>query len=237
MKYMVGDKVVVRDWDDMVAEYGKDPDGYIQTPRFSFIPPMKEYCGKTFTILEVRYSNTAYILRGQEEIPYTFTDEMIYRKSEKDIASMNHNVYISDINILVPNKVVEVIFNDNKKEKMLCHEDDTFDLKDACFIAISKRLYKDTYTFEGIEHMANEMKYQKKYVKMVDKALKEYKKKEEEKEKKIRDEEEEKIIRARQSLKRRKQKERRAQRHREVLVDLIADSINEAKARRKKEKK
>lgn len=236
MKYMVGDKVVVRDWDDMVAEYGKNPDGYIQMPRFCFTPSMKKYCGKTFTILDVKYSNTAYILSGQEDIPYIFTDEMIYRKSEKDIASMNHNVYISDINILVPNKVVEVIFNDNKKEKMLCHEDDTFDLKDACFIAISKRLYKDTYTFEGIEHMANEMKYQKKYVKMVDKAIKNYKKKVDEIEKAKREEEEERIIRERQRLKRRKQKERRAQRHREVLVDLIADSINEAKVRRKANK-
>ena len=49
-------------------------------------------------------------------------------------------------------------------------------------------------------------------------------------------EEEERIIRERQSLKRRKQKERRAERHKEVLVDLIADSINEAKKRRKRDK-
>ena len=84
--------------------------------------------------------------------------------------------------------------------------------------------------------MATQLTYQKKYVKIVDKALKDYKRKEEEKAEKIRREEEEKIIRERQSLKRRKQKERRAQRHREVLVDLIADSINEAKARRKANK-
>lgn len=84
--------------------------------------------------------------------------------------------------------------------------------------------------------MATQLTYQKKYVKIVDKALKEYKRKEEEKAEKIRKEEEDKIIHARQSLKRRKQKERRAQRHKEVLVDLIADSINEAKARRKANK-
>ena len=232
MKYMVGDKVVVRDWDDMVAEYGEDQDGYIQMPRFAFTPSMKKYCGKTFTILDVKFSNAAYILSGQEDIPYMFTDEMIYRVSEKDTTSMNHGFYISDINILVPDKVVEVIFNDDSKEKMICHEDDTFDLKDACFIAISKHLYRDTYTFEGIEHMANEMKYQKKYVKMVDKAIKNYKKKIDEIEKAKREEEEERIVRERQRLKRRKQKERRAQRHREILVDMLADSINEAKKRR-----
>ena len=142
---------------------------------------------------------------------------------------------IIDINIIVPDKVVEIEFYDGK-EKMVCHNDDTFDLRKCCFIAIAKHLYKKEYTQEGIEYMATQLIYQKKYVKIVDKALKDYKRKEKEKAEKIRREEEEKIIRERQSLKRRKQKERRAQRHREVLVDLIADSINEAKARREREK-
>lgn len=144
---------------------------------------------------------------------------------------------ILDINVIVPGKVVEITFCDMLKEKMVCHEDDTFDLRKCCFIAIAKHLYKKEYTQEGIEYMATQLTYQKKYVKIVDKALKDYKRKEEEKAEKIRKEEEDKIIHARQSLKRRKQKERRAQRHKEVLVDLIADSINEAKKRRKKEKK
>ena len=119
---------------------------------------------------------------------------------------------------------------------MVCHKDDTFDLRKCCFIAIAKHLYKKEYTQEGIEYMSTQLTYQKKYVKIVDKALKDYKKKEEEKAEKIRKEEEEKIIRARQSLKRRKQKERRAQRHREALIDVFADSINEAKKRRKANK-
>lgn len=143
---------------------------------------------------------------------------------------------ICDINVIVPDKVVEITFEDENKEKMVCHEDDTFDLRKCCFIAIAKHLYKKEYTQEGIEYMATQLTYQKKYVKIVDKALKDYKRKEEEKAEKIRREEEEKIIRARQSLKKRKQKERRAQRHREALIDVFADSINEAKARRKKDK-
>lgn len=142
---------------------------------------------------------------------------------------------IFNINVIVPDKVVEIEFYDGI-EKMVCHKDDTFDLRKCCFIAIAKHLYKKEYTQEGIEYMATQLTYQKKYVKIVDKALKEYKRKEEEKAEKIRKEEEEKIIRARQSLKKRKQKERRAQRHREALIDVFADSINEAKARRKKDK-
>lgn len=146
------------------------------------------------------------------------------------------NDVIMDINVIVPEKVVEIRFGDGNKEKMVCHKDDVFDLRKCCFIAIAKHLYKKEYTQEGIEHMATQLTYQKKYVKIADKALKDYKKKENEKAKKARMEEEERIIRERQSLKRRKQKERRAQRHREALIDVFADSINEAKARRKKDK-
>lgn len=143
---------------------------------------------------------------------------------------------IVDINVIVPNKVVEITFEDGKKEKMICHKNDTFDLRRCCFIAIAKHLYKEEYTFEGIEYMAEQLMYQKKYVKIVSDALKDYRRKEAEKEKELREEEEAKIIRDRQRLKRRKKKEERAQRHREILVDLIADSINEAKVRRKDNK-
>ena len=171
-------------------------------------------------------NGTFYFLAGHEGTYFndTLLEDHIYSKDD-----------IFNIHVIVPDKVVEIEFYDGK-EKMVCHEDDTFDLRKCCFIAIAKHLYKKEYTQEGIEYMATQLTYQKKYVKIVDKALKDYKRKEEEKAEKIRKEEEEKIIRARQSLKRRKQKERRAQRHKEVLVDLFADSINEAKARREREK-
>lgn len=168
----------------------------------------------------------AYFLRGQEG--YYFNDSMLEdRTYSKDD--------IFDINVIVYGKVVEIEFYDGK-EKMVCHEDDVFDLRRCCFIAIAKHLYKNEYTREGIEYMATQLTYQKKYVKIVDKALKEYWKKEEEKEKRIRDERERKEIQERQREKRRKYKERRAQRHKEAMVDLIADAINEAKARRKSDK-
>ena len=172
-------------------------------------------------------SEPSYILKGNEG--YYINESMFEERTyTKDV--------IFDINVIVPDKVVEIEFYDGK-EKMICHKDDTFDLRKCCFIAIAKHLYKKEYIQEGIEYMSTQLTYQKKYVKIVDKALKDYKRKEKEKEEKIRRQEEEKIIRARQSLKRRKQKERRAQRHREALIDVFADSINEAKARRKKEKK
>ena len=157
------------------------------------------------------------------------------------------NEVITDINVIVPDKVVEITFGNDQTEKMVCHEDDTFDLRKCCFIAIAKHLYKKEYTYEGIEYMAEQLMYQKTYVKIVDKALKDYKRKEDEKTKKARMEEEERIIRERQKAKRWKQKERRRERQesernealkaeREEIVSMIADAINKAKDDRKKRK-
>ena len=211
-KFKVGDVVKVKS----VEEMGKSP-----------------IYGKLLDLFE----NTTHEILDINEFGYyklegctgvEFDDFML-----EDLECTKSNIF--NINVIVPDKVVEIEFYDGK-EKMVCHEDDVFDLRKCCFIAIAKHLYKKEYTQEGIEHMATQLTYQKKYVKIVDKALKDYKKKEEEKPEKIRKEEEEKIVRARQSLKRRKQKERRAQKHKEVLVDLIADSINEAKKRRKANK-
>lgn len=91
--------------------------------------------------------------------------------SSKEDKYMN----IEQIKIIVPNKVVEVYFTDGLKEKMICHEDDTFDLRNCLFLAFAKHMYKDTFTVEGIEYKANEMKFMKKYVKLVDVALKKHK--------------------------------------------------------------
>lgn len=81
---------------------------------------------------------------------------------------------ITDIEIIVPDKVVKVFFEDGTDMKMVCHEEDTFDLRRCLFIAIAKKLYKDRYTWEGIEHKATELSYLKSATKVVDKALKDY---------------------------------------------------------------
>lgn len=81
---------------------------------------------------------------------------------------------IKDFEIVVPEKVVKVRFTDGTVEKMVCHEEDTYDLRWCLFVAIAKKLYKNRYTWEGIEHKAKELTYMKAPVKMVDKLLKKY---------------------------------------------------------------
>ncbi len=47
---------------------------------------------------------------------------------------------VVDVNIIVPDKVVEVTFADGTKEKSVCREPDTFSLESAISICISKKI-------------------------------------------------------------------------------------------------
>ena len=59
---------------------------------------------------------------------------------DKDRGFFRYNPEITDVKIIVPNKVVEVTFSDGTKEKSVCHEDDTFSLETAIAICISKKI-------------------------------------------------------------------------------------------------
>lgn len=48
--YEVGDRVHIRDWDDMAKEYGLDSDGFITVGNFDFAPDMRIYCGSEMVI-------------------------------------------------------------------------------------------------------------------------------------------------------------------------------------------
>lgn len=83
---------------------------------------------------------------------------------------------VCSINIIVPNRVVEVAFNDYfyTKVKTVCDKNDIFSLERALYIAYAKYRYNDMYTSEGIEKRADEFKYEKIYVSKVKNALKVY---------------------------------------------------------------
>ena len=63
--------------------------------------------------------------------PFTF----MYEKANL-VISYN----IKEVNIIVPNKVVEVVFEDDTKEKAVCQEPDVFSLEMAIGICISKKI-------------------------------------------------------------------------------------------------
>ena len=51
-KYEIGDKLRIRQWEDMVAEFGFDLDGNIAC-RFKFTPSMRRLCGSEFTVCRI----------------------------------------------------------------------------------------------------------------------------------------------------------------------------------------
>lgn len=49
--YQIGDRVTIRQWDDMKSEFGLNRFGDIKVQKVCFTKPMRKYCGKTLTIV------------------------------------------------------------------------------------------------------------------------------------------------------------------------------------------
>lgn len=141
-------------------------------------------------------------------------------------------IRIVDVNIIKPNKVVVVTFANGKKEKLVCHKEDTFDLRKCLFIAIAKYLYKDTHTCEGIEYEANYLMYLKEFNKIVDKALKEHNNKLKMIAKEKTTEEERKRVIANKKHKHEEYLKRRETKRKDEFVNMfysgIVDALNDA---------
>ena len=50
--YNIGDKVTIRQWDDMESEFGLNEFGNIRVPKV-FTKYMKQYCGQTLPIVRI----------------------------------------------------------------------------------------------------------------------------------------------------------------------------------------
>ena len=83
-RYKVGDIVQIRQWDDMVKEFGVNSYGSIRSIRCnnycSFVGEMEKYCGKKLRIDAIKnLGNTYYYI--MTAIPWTFTSE-IFEKGD-----------------------------------------------------------------------------------------------------------------------------------------------------------
>lgn len=72
MKHKEGDIVMIREWDDMVREFGVDKDGDINTPKYCFTRDMRGYCGTFMKIKQVIVE--AYKMQNFDE--WNFSDAM-----------------------------------------------------------------------------------------------------------------------------------------------------------------
>lgn len=53
MEISVGDRLRVRSWESMAAEFGTDDDGWAICCRFKFMREMMNICGEPFTVKEI----------------------------------------------------------------------------------------------------------------------------------------------------------------------------------------
>lgn len=236
MRYKVGDKVRVRQWDDMAKEFGECL-GAIDTPFCLFVNSMKVYCGLVYEIARV-YGCYYYELKSNEK-PYVkkwyFTDDMLedvvslslktpktQKESEKkkmekqmtqrerleeQLEKYQRDSDIKSIEIIVPGKIVKVTMDDNSTYTMKCHEGDEFSLEKAIILAYVKHESEDLTT-KGIEYESEIFTHFKDNMKKLKKAMKVY---EIQQKLKALDEEEERI-RANKKRKKIAQKRRRAER-------------------------
>lgn len=132
---------------------------------------------------------------------------------------------IIDIKVLDDNnRVVKVKFADGYVVKNVRDEEDAFDIEECLYLALAKKLYRKEYTYEGILHMAEELKFKKNAVSIVKHGVKVYEEYlEEEKSKK-----EEIERRERRKAKKIAQKQRRKERARREQIEIQKQAYLEA---------
>lgn len=137
---------------------------------------------------------------------------------------LNRN-FISDIEIIVPNKVVKIYFLGNMDyEKMVCSDEDTFDLERCCYLALAKHFYREDYTMEGIEWLATyHLPFLKDWNICVKNALKNFYRKEEEKRKEEEDQKEKERIAERKRQKKIAYKKRREEQAKVQRAKALSD--------------
>ena len=142
---------------------------------------------------------------------------------------------IVNIDVLVPNKVVEVIVYDGEPHtfKQVCKNGDQFDLKFALALAWAKynnKHYNLDYSIEGIEYIAQAYIHRfHKPNKEFDRAIKAYNNWLKAEEKKKAEEEERKAIIAHRKEKNRKRREKRKAKQNEEQINIIAKAIQMSK--------
>ena len=130
---------------------------------------------------------------------------------------------------LVPFKVYRFTFEDNTVIKTVCRDDDPFDLEYAFYLALAKKKFSCSQTFEGILHKADTLRYEKYYAKIVKKGMKLFRNQQLEEAKKEDEKRLKKEQHQRYIAKKKARDERRATQAQDNLRKLITEAIKAAK--------
>ena len=164
-----------------------------------------------------------------ESISVSWDD--LNRLVEKDIKNMNDkkNCKIIDVVEIVPEKVYKFIFQDKTEIKTVCDKNDVFDLKYMFYLAIAKKLYSKTLTFDGVLYKSYEIQYEKQFNKIVKNGVKILKQKQEAKRKEEEEKATKKAIQERKKEKAIQKKKVAKERKKKEQINIIAEAIRQSK--------
>lgn len=134
MKYKVGDRVRVRAWKDMVGEFGTDSYGAIKVP-CSFMPEMKQFCGRTVTIRRV-IAGDAYRIK-EDDYGWSFSSGM-FEDPKTSKAPKTPKVHKPIVIYQEGRKVIAQDTQTGKTGVARCHPDDKFDFYYGAGLAIER---------------------------------------------------------------------------------------------------
>lgn len=140
MKFKVGDRVRIRQWDDMAKEFGTNGYGNIKCCP-GFTKEMRQLCGKKATISSIGefFSKSVHLkdfenCEGIETKWYYSTDMLEPVEDDTEIVISKHG------------KEVRAVFKANgkvvKKSVAKCHPDDRFNFKTGAEIAFERLFEK-----------------------------------------------------------------------------------------------
>lgn len=80
-------------------------------------------------------------MKNYQRFVYDGNGNLLYILEKSAFNNVLPQVAIIDVNIIVPNKVVEVTFVNGDKQKAVCHDGDTFSLEQAISVCVGKHTY------------------------------------------------------------------------------------------------
>lgn len=90
MMFNIGDTIQVRDWHDMVSQYGLDKDSDILV-KHCFSKKMKDFCGQQFKVVKANWLTNTYWLAeidsstvlSNKDKPFEFSNGMFEKMKYK----------------------------------------------------------------------------------------------------------------------------------------------------------
>lgn len=173
MKYKVGDKVRVRQWDDMVKEFGffDDLKKDINIPGCTFVNNMKKFCGRVVTISSntISCGNDIHLIKEDDQNWY-WTDDMfenVYYSCADNINKSLQNACVKVFESILPkypkhNDMLDTFTKIPKGEIKITAEEIKEMMKENKTVEAKKEVHpKDEDHLKRIEKIQKKIEYYK----------------------------------------------------------------------------